>query len=154
VCLLASGIVDLEKAYADVEEKLAVAQERLQEALEEVDRLRAEAYGLQLALARHGDDPDGAKLVAMRAQGVVMSRSSAVQQLLLEAQQPLSPSEISERLVQYRPPGTVDTPKDVGAALAYLKRTQQAVTVGRGQWIAVGRVVDLGFSLEGSSGTS
>jgi hypothetical protein len=65
-----------------------------------------------------------------------LPRTEAVARMLIEAGEPLSPSELSQMLQEV---GRDDSPLAVGKALDHLRGKRQATTIGRGQWVLTGR---------------
>jgi hypothetical protein len=65
-----------------------------------------------------------------------LPRTEAVARMLIEAGEPLSPSELSRMLQEV---GRDDSPLAVGKALDHLRGKRQATTIGRGQWVLTGR---------------
>ncbi len=140
----------LEILLAEVDVVLADAEAELRRLEEQVAGLRAERYGLQLALARRqgGVPPAVVPAGAASSHGGVgdvdwepvpwpeLSRAEAVYQVLLDEMGPLSRGTITERLAEVGRVG--DDPDSVSAALAYLRRTGRAERTGLGQWVAVG----------------
>lgn len=118
--------------------------ERLEMKLEE---LQQEEQGYRLALARRFPDVAGmsvpvssptpsaqAGLFALPDDLVTQSRSDAVEaaiRVLTRTASVASPAAIEEFL---RSRGRDDTRDAIGAALAYLNRTDRVKNVGRGQW--------------------
>ncbi len=127
----------LEAALAD-----AVARaEALARQLEEVE---AERRGLELALARHRrvlpDDQASTALsgepnaASPRGPWSKLTIADAVVRVLVEADQPLSPSQIVERLGDR---GRTENNEQVRAGLAYARKRGIAVPVSRARWTPV-----------------
>jgi hypothetical protein len=147
---LVSGILevmDLEAALADAEEALDQLSDERQAIDAAMEQRRAEIVGLRLAIERHGrrtvPSPKVLDLVAALETsldqatvrtGVTWrsySRVDAVEKVLQEVEQPMSPGDITAALSKR---GRDDSANDVSASLAYLKRLGRAVNVGRAQW--------------------
>jgi len=132
--------MDLTDALASVEGLIPDAQQAVDSAARRLDDLLAEKRGLELALSRHGgrsrttavETDSGMEGTDIR-EWVLMARSDAARQVLLEAAVPLAPKDVVARLGTM---GRSDSSNQVRAALAYLKSQGKATLAGRGQWLA------------------
>lgn len=119
---------------------LRIAREELERAEAKAEELRMEVRGLELAAARHqarsatatSTSPTSGDRAANLQDG---ARTGAVLLELLRATKPLSPSELAGliSLKRDRP----ERPRDIGAALSYLKRMGKVERIGQGMWVAV-----------------
>jgi hypothetical protein len=140
----------LEEALSDTYQEMVEATERLSVVRQQlqayqslvmesqtlgvlIQKLQTEYQGLQSALdRRRGNDeatePDPVSWASL-------SRPVAVLHVLAEAEQPLGPSEITERLQSH---GRDDSRKGVSVALMRLQKKGQARAASRGQWLFAG----------------
>lgn len=129
----------LRKLLEETERPLALAEQELRAAQENVARIQAERYGLELALARHTGEPAPqpqpepweSPAKAGDPEWLPLDRSSAIERVLAEAGQPLHRKEIVKRLHMH---GRDDSLNNVSAALAYLGRNDRVKGKGRGVW--------------------
>jgi hypothetical protein len=140
---LAELLAETERPLAQAELELSLLEDR-------IARLRAERYGLQLALARRrGERPPAGATGAAPSQSPPMppaarlagpwsglSRAEAVERVLVDAAEPLTRLDVVERLDAAGRSG--DDPDAVSAALAYLQREGRTARVGRGRWAPTG----------------
>lgn len=155
MCVLAhtryAGPVDtpeavLEHLLAATDEPMAAAEAAVKDAQERVEAIRAERYGLQLALARlreQSPDPKerrpskfAAGVAAAAAVLTVthwrqMDRTDAIVKVLQDAGKPIHRTAIVARLHEH---GRDDTIELVSAALAYLKKKMRVMNYGNGYW--------------------
>lgn len=131
--------MDLIDALASVEALIPDAQRVVDSAARRMDDLLAEKRGLELALSRHGGGPRTATVeTGSGMEGgdtrkwMLMARTDAARQVLLEADVPLAPKDVVARLGIM---GRSDSSNQVRAALAYLKTQGKATLVARGQWL-------------------
>lgn len=131
--------MDLIDALASVEALIPGAQQVVDSAARRLDDLLAEKRGLELALSRHGGRPRTATVETDSGvdetdtrEWVLMARTDAARQVLLEADVPLAPKDVVARLGIM---GRSDSSNQVRAALAYLKSQGKATLVARGQWL-------------------
>lgn len=117
------------------------ALQRLDQARAEVERLEAERYGLELALARTGTDSPSRSSGATSSMRVepdpenewlALDRTEAVHRVMREAGEPIHRKDILSRL--WARGRTTDTLELVGATLAHLKKTGRAVGHGGGKY--------------------
>ena len=137
--------VALTTALEDARTALAEAEREVEAAKEKVEQLRREQHGLELALARHQGQESGLtpnRLIGLAGEDFEkvraerehqMARTDAIQEVMAQTPEPLSPAEVVGRL---RARGrTDDTPHNVSAALSYLQRQGRVRSLGRGQWV-------------------
>ena len=140
--------MDLEAALADAEEALDQLSDDRAAIDAAMEERRAEIVGLRLAIERHRSRAQGGAttldLVAALESSLEKSSShrstltwrgysrvDAVEKVLQEIEEPLSPADIA---VAFSERGRSDTANDISASLAYLKRTGRVISVGRAQW--------------------
>lgn len=157
----------LEAALADADAVLAEKERQTRLLALEMDGLRLERQGLQLALARHrGEGPTPIEPPSDTTIGanewLALSRTEAIERVLAESDEPLSPTEVTAVLHAL---GRSDPVHHVGAALSYLRTRARVQSLGRGRWIlltpsaeslaAVGQAFSLiGSSFEHANGSS
>ncbi len=130
--------MDLAAALTDAEQALAELLKTRSELDGAIEDRQAEIYGLQLALSRHRPEDENEIIFPVdlgpEASGKYwrgLARVDAIDKVLTTMETPMGPTEISEYLGGM---GRNDTPNDVSAALAYLKRIGRVVRVGRARW--------------------
>jgi hypothetical protein len=119
----------LEAALQEARTRLARAEGQRQSLLEKISNLHEEVRGLELSLARRTRSTPATSGVNGWAK---LSRTGAVERLLREATDPMSPSQISRGLGERGRPN--DKAHYVSAALSYLKTRGKVVSMGQGLW--------------------
>jgi len=146
-----------EAALVLLDEEQAALQQRLTE-------LHAERQVLQQALARARNQPpspwvtvwnvtDDGKLIPERTEVPAIGGpaeevgdsdgtfTELVADVLAQADRPLSPKDITDRLIEEGI--SQDGTTQVRGAISYLKRQDRVYAIGRGQWIMLGSPYDL-----------
>jgi hypothetical protein len=129
---LRDALEDARRALADAERDRERAARQLQAVALRIQELLEETRGLERALARH----EGAAVpipTDMNWQG--LTRTDAIMQILQAEAVALSPTEITNKLVER---GRRDRPPVVSAALAHLKSRGRVESAGYGKWRLVG----------------
>lgn len=136
----------LKQLLAATDKPLAAAEDQVRKAEAQVEQIRAERYGLELALARlqdattvggvivNGRDVTGAAPAPNadpENQWVALDRTDAIERVLKEAGKPIHRKVLVKTLHDH---GRDDTIELVSAALAYLKRKFRAMNFGDGFW--------------------
>lgn len=131
-------------AREKVEKRMSELREELESLTDDIDSLNLEEQGYRLALARrfptaHAPGEESAPgtrtpLLSLDGDLAARSRSDAVEtavRMIARDAPAASPTAIEEFLHER---GRDDTRDAIGAALAYLKRTNRVTRVSRGQW--------------------
>lgn len=132
---LAEVVLDIRKRRAKLHAARDDLQKQLQAVVAEVAEIEAEYEVVQrlagrydLPIDRDHEDSTDPEIDKWRA----MPRTTAVQQVLEDATGPLSPNDITRKL---RERGRDDAAHNVSAALAHLKTTDRADTIGHARWV-------------------
>lgn len=130
----------LTELLENTETPIRLAEAAVRTAQEKLDRLKAERYGLELALGRHRGRPESpASSFVVNAEVVddertlwqIKRRTEAALAVLREAGRPMHRREIEAMLREH---GRDDSLADLSAALAYLHRSGRTVSLGSGLW--------------------
>ncbi|MCP9951700.1 hypothetical protein [Actinomadura madurae] len=114
-----------------IKRRLAKVRREISSASEELQRLRAEEYGLMLSIARLTGQPLPRPVDEPPRAGRQAPRiTPVIREILSKAEQPLTRTDIVDRLLPF---GVKATPDAVSASLSYLRRTG-AVTNAGGLW--------------------
>ncbi len=133
----------LRELIAQTDRPLALAEAEVKAAQEKVEKLRAERYGLELALARHRGEPAPTQPRATHMEPVSpsdpdimewqrLSRTDAALRVLEEAGKPVHRKTLQAEL---HARGRDDSLDHMSAALAYLNRRGRAISKGYGMWV-------------------
>jgi len=124
----------LRRLLEETDRPLSLAEVELQAAEEKVATIRAERFGLELALARQRGVPASRPRpeVASDNEWQPLDRTSAIERVLQEAGGALHRKEVVARLTRH---GRDDALEHVSAALAYLNKKHRVVSKGEGVWV-------------------
>jgi hypothetical protein len=131
----------LRDLLAQTERPLALAEAELRSAQEKIEKLKAERFGLELALARHRGEPAPTKVdstsepsrkTEAESPWLRMGRVGAAERALQEAGRPVHRKALQAMLIDK---GRDDSLDLLSAALAYLKRNGRAMSKGQGMWV-------------------
>jgi hypothetical protein len=129
---------ELDAAVGALDQDLELARKRLTEAQVEVEELSAERRALLAAIDRVRRRPRLAPAAGTGQYWLDMSRTDAVEAVLKEAFEAMSPAQITEELGKH---GRDDEPGVVSAALSYLNKKGRAWSPKYGLWVNTPEVV-------------
>lgn len=133
----------LRALLAETDSPLKLAEAELRSAQEKIDKIKAERYGLELALARRQGNPEPPAPTREVTDPITvtpaphapdwggLARTEAALRVLAIAGRSMHRKEI---LLEIHRRGRNDTLDDLSAALAYLNRTHRVVSLGKGVW--------------------
>lgn len=131
----------LEQLLGETETPLAKAKRAQREAEEQVRKIEAERYGLQLALARHLGEPEPAapappndhevEASPVLGEWAQLNRGAAAERALNELGRPADRKEIVRYLTSK---GRTDTVDLISAALSYGQRNGRVKRLDDGSW--------------------
>lgn len=119
-------------------EALTTARVELARTQAELEDRQAEVRGLELALARLGARPGGPAILSDKPPSVErLPRTGAIEQALGNSNAPMTPRALAPVVASIR--GTTEKSKDIGAALAYLKKAGRVANGDHGWSLMSGR---------------
>jgi putative heme iron utilization protein len=130
--------MELKQAQAQAQSKLAHLRQRresLAAELAQVDGELEEAVADEAVLSRWAERYESVAATVPAQEATdwrSLSRMVAVERVLLEANEPLSPTNVNRALLDH---GRDDLPSHVHAALGHLKGRNRATQAERGLWI-------------------
>ncbi|MDP9412108.1 MAG: hypothetical protein M3P70_16755 [Actinomycetota bacterium] len=131
----------LRELIAQTERPLALAEAEVRAAQERVEKVKAERFGLELALARHLGEPtpsqpsEATKAAPTDPESFEwqrLSRTDASLRVLQQAGRPMHRKELQAELHAH---GRDDSLDHMSAALAYLNRSGRVLSKGYGMWV-------------------
>lgn len=127
------AIMEIDQIVEDLERRLSEAEE----VAAEIPGLRAQLDAAHLMQERYGKGrrTSNGQQSFSEAEWQALSRRQAINRLLAEAGQAMSPAEISRRLVELG--RSRDQPNPISATLAEMKKRGEATQISFGKWVLV-----------------